>query len=118
MHRLATNRNELLTLASQTLEAFETGALQTALAEAEGGNTERVDGSDPTDGPPAAAVTSALQSALDWAQIETELTRTKGDLEGIDAVEVPYIPSNQVLSLLQSAYEEYVDEYGHPPATQ
>ena len=56
------------------------------------------------------AVKNALQSALDWARLEGAAS-TLESVEPAPAAE-PYIPNNQILSLLQSAYEEYIESRG------
>jgi hypothetical protein len=89
-----TSRPFLIDLAKATLDALqdEMGALET------------VDGVHPD------AVKNSLEAALDWARLEgSDLTQES--LEGVATAE-PYLPYNQTLSLLQSAYDEYVESTG------
>jgi Calcineurin-like phosphoesterase len=90
----ATNRQFLLELARATLEVLYS----------EPSRLEIVDDVHPD------AVKNSLEAALDWARLEgaamTEesVTRTGGA--------EPYIPYNQTLSLLQSAYDEFIESRG------
>lgn len=99
---LVTNREQLLHIAAATLESLQSHAFSKASAE---GAVEAV--SDPA-APSIDAVTSALSEALEWARLEGETLETS-ELEAVGDGPVPYLPSNQVLSLLQSAYEEYLE---------
>jgi hypothetical protein len=89
-----TNRQFLLELARATLEAFhsEPSALET------------VDDVHPD------AVKNSLEAALDWARLE-EAATAEESVTPSGGTE-PYIPYNQILSLLQSAYDEYIESRG------
>ena len=60
------------------------------------------------------AVINGLSAALDWARLDKQVTDSSVREESVSAPQAgePYIPSNQVLSLLQSAYDEYMDARG------
>lgn len=114
MNPLATDRKEVLRIASQTLQHLESGAFQAALPASDAA----VAGAGMVT-PPIGAVTILLANALEMERLEARLTVRQGGLADAmpDSADVPYIPSNQVLAVLQSAYEEYIAEKGHPPAT-
>jgi len=99
-----TDRRRILEIATATLSTLESGRFAEALAE-----------SVPEEAPQAGGVprdiiANALSASLDWARLEGELQTTI--TEGLESTEPekPYMPSNQVLSLLQSAYEEYLED--------
>jgi Calcineurin-like phosphoesterase len=89
----ATNRQFLLELARATLEALHS----------EPSALESVGDVHPD------AVKNLLEAALDWARLEGAATTES--VTRTSAAE-PYIPYNQTLSLLQSAYEEYIESRG------
>jgi hypothetical protein len=106
IHSPATERQRLLAIAANTLEMLQSDAFPAAVTESvfpavAGGAIAHRD-----------IVVNALSSALDWARLE-KLAGESGDTaapqEGVAGASKapPYIPSNQVLSLLQSAYDEY-----------
>jgi len=90
----ATNRQFLLELAKATLEALHS----------EPSSLESVTDVHPD------AVKNSLEAALDWARLE-ESAATLEAVAPSTAVE-PYIPYNQTLSLLESAYDEYIESCG------
>jgi hypothetical protein len=102
MRTLVTDREHLLELAERTLEALHSERFSTVLTESvpssalEEERTKRD------------TVVSALSSALDWARLEKQASGDQSYAE-MPGTREPYIPSNQALSLLQSAYEEYLE---------
>jgi hypothetical protein len=90
----ATNRQFLLKLANATLEALhsEPSALESI-----------------TDVGPD-AVKNSLEAALDWARLEESAAALEAVAPSTGAE--PYIPYNQALSLLQSAYDEFIESRG------
>jgi hypothetical protein len=99
---LATNRENLLQVAAVTLETLQSQSFQQALDE---GTPE----SAGTDTGERDAVADAIVAALDWARLEKD-AKPEAVLESTEAGgNVPYVPSNQVLSLIQSAYDEYLE---------
>ena len=53
-------------------------------------------------------VVNALSTALDWARLEREAAPVAAAQEAVlSATPEPYIPSNQALSLIQTAFDEY-----------
>ena len=90
----ATNRQFLLQLAKATLEALRTepSALESV--------TDVY--SD--------AVKNSLEAALDWARLEESAVTLEAVAPSTGAE--PYIPYNQALSLLQSAYDEFIESRG------
>jgi Calcineurin-like phosphoesterase len=90
----ATNRQFLLQLATATLEALHH----------ESSSLEGIDDVHPD------AVKNSLEAALDWARLE-ETATTDESVARLGGAE-PYIPYNQTLSLLQSAYEEFTENSG------
>src|SRR5262245_17676898 len=93
MNPLVTNRRSFIDLAEHTLEAFYD---QPAAALESVSDVHRD------------AVTNSLEAALDWARLEGGGAAA---LESVSTAE-PYIPNNQTLSLLQAAYEEYLESGG------
>ena len=65
-------------------------------------------------------VAAALSAALDWARLEGDLHTAALTAEKTPKPNqnIPYIPSNQVLALLQSAYDEYEEERAKQFAAQ
>jgi hypothetical protein len=98
MRSRATDREQLIAIAKATLDAFHRG--QASL--------EAVGDVHPD------ATTSALSAALDWARLDAQASESSLKEEQIAAPQAaePYIPSNQILSLLQSAYDEYMESQG------
>jgi hypothetical protein len=101
MNPAVTDKQSLITLAEKTFEALhQERALPTvqesaAESELESAQTE------------LDVVANHLAAALDWARLEDS---AEAGLESAEsAIAEPYIPSNQTLSLLQSAYEEYLE---------
>jgi hypothetical protein len=88
----ATNRQFLLELARATLESLQSAPLESV-----------------TDVNPD-AVKNSLKAALDWARLEDSAASLEAVAPSTGAE--PYLPSNQTLSLLQSAYDEYIDSRG------
>src|SRR5271166_48294 len=91
-----TNREQLLAIAQATLSALHSGAT----------SLESVSDVHPD------AVTNALSAALDWARLEKQVSDLAVKEEAAPQTVEPYIPSNQILSLLQSAYDEYMESRG------
>jgi hypothetical protein len=85
-----TDRQSLLELAQATLAALRDDA----------DSLEGVDDVHPD------AIKNLLDAALDWARLEGSAS-IQDSLEGTATAE-PYLPYNQTLSLLQSAWEEYL----------
>jgi hypothetical protein len=102
MNPMVTDRKNLLQIAAASLKALQSGAA--------GGGLESVESPSPE----TAAISNGLAAALDWARMEEKasLAAEAAGLESVaaPAVQEPYIPPNQVLSLMQSAYEEYLDQ--------
>jgi hypothetical protein len=90
----ATNRQFLLELAKATLEALHS----------EPSPLESVTDVHPD------AVKNSLEAALDWARMEESAATLEAVAPSTGAE--PYIPYNQTLSLLQSAYDEYIESRG------
>jgi hypothetical protein len=88
----ATNRQFLLNLAKTTLET-----LQSEPSTLESNSDVHPD-----------AVKNSLEAALDWARLEELPTAEESVAPSVE----PYIPYNQTLSLLQSAYDEYIESRG------
>jgi hypothetical protein len=88
-----TNRQFLLDLAKSTLEALQN----------EPSTLESVSGVHPD------AVTTSLEEALERAQQEEPAAIEES---AAPSPTEPYIPYNQTLSLLQSAYDEYLESRG------
>jgi hypothetical protein len=88
----ATNRQFLLELARATLESLQIAPLESV-----------------TDVNPD-AVKNSLKAALDWARLEESAASLEAVAPSTGAE--PYLPSNQTLSLLQSAYDEYIESRG------
>jgi hypothetical protein len=89
-----TNRQFLADLAKSTLEALHD----------EPAGLEAIGDVHPD------AVTNSLEAALDWVRLEGSAA-TLESVEATAAAE-PYLPYNQTLSLLQSAYDEYIESVG------
>ena len=108
MLSLITNRDVLMRVAAATMEQIENGALD-QIAKTSLESTE-------TPVQPA-AVANALAGALDWARLDRQITGTSSALETVDSggAQIPYIPNNQVLALLQSAYDEYQESKAAKP---
>jgi hypothetical protein len=96
-----TNRRVLMRAAAATLEQIERGGLKKP--EAAGLEVLPVHPD---------AVANALAGALEWARLENQVNATAVTLEStqLGGPEMPYYPNNQVLALLQSAYDEYLEE--------
>jgi Calcineurin-like phosphoesterase len=90
----ATNRQFLLELAKATLEALHS----------EPSPLESVTDVHPD------AVKNSLEAALDWARLEQSVSTLEAVAPSMGAE--PYLPYNQTLSLLQSAYDEYIESRG------
>ena len=90
----ATNRQFLLEPAGATLEALNDAP----------SFLEAIDDVHPD------AVKNSLEAALDWTRLEGATTTEESVVRTVGAE--PYIPYNQTLSLLQSAYEEYIESRG------
>jgi len=90
----ATNRQFLLDLAKATLEALHD----------EPAGLETVGDVHPD------AVKNSLEAALDWARLEGA-SAVQESLEHAASAE-PYMPYNQTLSLVQSAWDEYRESVG------
>lgn len=103
MRASVTDRENLLRVAAATLEALGNGRFAQALTESASEEGPQADGV------PRDIIVNALSASLDWARLEGESREVA--TEGVaPAVPLPYIPSNQVLALLQTAYEEYLEE--------
>jgi 3',5'-cyclic AMP phosphodiesterase CpdA len=65
------------------------------------------------------AIANALAAALEWAHLDRQVGAGAA-LESADpgAAELPYIPNNQVLALLQSAYDEYQESKAAKPTSE
>jgi hypothetical protein len=101
-----TNRGVLKRVAAATLQHIESGALAPIT---EGPAAEGVEGLHPD------AVANALSGALSW--LDAQPAEKGVGLEAVEpGAEIPYIPNNQVLALLQSAYDEYLEKRTAPEA--
>ena len=104
IHSAATQRQRLIEIANATLEALQSDRFSTSMVESV----------DPAGLDSESArrdlISNALSAALDWARLE-KLAGESGQpdtrQEALQGPGKPYIPSNQVLSLIQSAYDEY-----------
>src|SRR5689334_15683219 len=110
----ATDREQLLRIAAATLEALESHPFSRMAA-----------GFAPEEAAAATGahrdvVAAALSAALDWARLEGDLHTAALTAEKTPKPNqnIPYIPSNQVLALLQSAYDEYEEERAKQFAAQ
>jgi hypothetical protein len=103
---LAVDREKLLEVAAATLSLLEGRQFSRILAE------EAPEEAAVATGPPRDIVANALSAALDWARLEEDLRSPEVAREtpAESASNIPYLPSNQVLALLQSAYDEYAEE--------
>ena len=90
-----TNRQFLIDLAKATLETIHS----------ESSPLESVSDVHPD------AVKNSLEAALDWVRLDAPAAATEESLAPEPSAE-PYIPYNQTLSLLQSAYDEYIESRG------
>jgi hypothetical protein len=100
---LITNRRVLMRVAAATLEQIQAGAIE---------GFDQNAGLESTKVPVHPnAIANALSGALEWARLDQQVGATAAALESIDsdAADIPYVPNNQVLALLQSAYDEYVE---------
>ena len=102
MNPLVTNREQLLHIAAATLATLESESFQAKLDEG------AVEAPAEPGAPSLDMVTNSLSESLEWARME-EQTLDSAELEAVGTGPAPYIPSNQVLSLVQSAYEEYLE---------
>jgi hypothetical protein len=93
-------------VAAATLEQIQAGALEEVVNKA---NLET-----PEIAVHPNAVANALAGALDWARLDFQV-EAAGIVEAVDAGELPYLPNNQVLALLQSAYDEYMEARAAKP---
>src|SRR5215469_13568296 len=93
-------------VASATLQHIESGALAPVT---EGPAADGVEGIHPD------AVANAISGALSW--LDAQPAEKGAGLEAVEpGAEIPYIPNNQVLALLQSAYDEYLEKRTAPEA--
>jgi hypothetical protein len=103
MDTRATNREELLKVASDTL-----GRLQQKVGD------DVVDASAAVDPLPPSTqrdiIVDALVAALDFARLESGGLAAASLTASAPAQDVPYLPSNQVLSLIQSAMDEFAED--------
>jgi len=98
-----TDRRLLIEIAAATLEALRSSNGFVAFAESS------VPSEIPQDQASRDIIANTLSSALDWARMEQEVhPSTQETVDGGVQAE-PYIPSNQALSLIQSAYAEYIE---------
>ena len=106
MQSPATDRRVLLRLAASILDQVESGSFGAALVES--GGLESPDAASV----PTAVIGNAVAGALEWARLEGESIASQASLESLTptSANIPYLPSNQVLALLQSAYDEYAEE--------
>jgi hypothetical protein len=98
-------------VATATLERIEGGALEEVTKKAS---------LESTDIPVhPSAVANALAGALEWARLDLQVG-SAGTVESIEsgAGEIPYVPNNQVLALLQSAYDEYMEARAAKPTSE
>lgn len=111
MPSLITNRGVLMRVAAATLERIEAGALEQVTKEA---SLESTDISVHPN-----AVANALAGALEWAHLDLQV-QAAGIAESVEspAGEIPYVPNNQVLALLQSAYDEYMEARAAEPTAE
>jgi hypothetical protein len=97
----ATNRQRLIKVATITLEMLHSEDISPAFIEA-------LPSSDPQQGKISRDIISnSLSSALDWARMEQQTSQLAEESTESSSMFEPYIPSNQALSLVQSAYDEY-----------
>lgn len=108
MNPQATNRTHLLRIANLTLDTLGGGHFPETLAEAV--PTEELEVVDTE----RDVIVNALVAALDWARLEDDVRDAEISAEGVpgSSHDVPYLPSNQVLALIQSAYDEYIEQQG------
>lgn len=104
MQHAATNKRQLLAVAAATLETLGNGEFARVLGAS---STEEAPQPSTASGDMAA---NALAAALDWARLEDDLKVSGPESATALPADIPYIPSNQALALLQSAYEEYLEE--------
>jgi hypothetical protein len=103
MDTRATNREELLNVTSDTL-----GLLQQKVGDDVVGAAASVDPLPPST--QRDIIVDALVAGLDFARLESGGVIV-GDLTASEAVHnIPYLPSNQALSLIQSALDEFLED--------
>jgi hypothetical protein len=108
---LITNRGVLMRVAAATLQQIENGAFDSEPGKAI---------LESTDVPvQPSAVANALAAALEWARLDRQVS-PHAALESVEAgaAELPYIPNNQALALLQSAYDEYQESQAAKPSSE
>src|SRR5437879_5538092 len=101
MRSPATDRRRLLEIATATLEMLHSDEISRALTEsvpAEELGQEKIDRD---------IISNTLSSAVDWARMEEQAAQPVEESLAPSAFVEPYIPSNQALSLIQTAYDEY-----------
>ncbi len=106
MNSIATDRMTLLTVASATLAQLQADAFESEIVSSPA--TAGID----TDAARIQrdVVVGALAAGLDFARLEEDLlTMSPGSVPEATH-NVPYLPSNQALALLQSALDEYLEE--------
>jgi hypothetical protein len=105
MKSQAPQKEFLLNLASITLEQIESGAFGESLQQ-----TESLETPDAR-AVPLEGIANSLSAALDWARLESQVSDIASALESVaaESADVPYLPSNQVLALLQSAHDEFLE---------
>ncbi|MBS0173813.1 MAG: metallophosphoesterase [Nitrospira sp.] len=104
MPSLITNRGELIRVATATLQQIQFGALDKIAGLASLESLESAETVPPED------VAAALAEALQWAERDIQGGGAALESADADAGVIPYIPSNQVLALIQSAYDEFAEE--------
>lgn len=106
MNPVATNREELLRITAATLAELQASGSEPLLARtaaAESVTAETVRAQRDT-------VVNSLTAALDFARLEGGLIRATPHTLAPSVRNVPYLPSNQALALMQSAIDEFTED--------
>jgi hypothetical protein len=106
MHPLATNRNELLRIVEGTVSALQnndTSALMSAVATASASSVSEVESQRD-------ATINALENSARTLRLHDDLAAAAPKVAAATIREAPFIPEDQVLSLVQSAIQEFRPE--------
>jgi hypothetical protein len=103
MNSIATNRDALLQITAATLAELQASRFEPLLVSRAGADSEAMRAQRDT-------VVNALAAALDFARLEGGLIRTTPQAITATVTNVPYLPSNQALALMQSAIDEFAED--------
>ncbi len=105
MHPIATNRDALLRIVDGTIGALQARAPSVVSAVASANIVPTEDAEAQTD-----AVVNALENAARTLRLQGDLAAATPSLTAGPRRERPFIPEDQVLSLMQSAIDEFMPE--------